>query len=239
MEKIGKVTGGLLTLAMASTISISAFEQKVKSYLPQISMNQLKSDKKKIAATKQLTEEQIAVFKRELSVMADVNAHTQNVFLPALEANFQRWAKEDLQSLKDSIVWIQKALATRLKQYEVLTGIFKKSKAPSEILKQVEILTVKSKESQEQVKSLKRKIAVMQEAMELFEESRKIKQDIIFEDFWVPGISTEEKNILIVTEKSIQNSREYDLLNKMEQNLQKEFAVRISKSTYFSSIVLG
>lgn len=239
MDKIGKITGSLLTLATAGTISISAFEAKVKSYLPQVSMNQLKRDKSNIAKTKKLTEAQLSVFREELSVMADVNVHTQNVFLPALEANFQRWAKEDVQSLRDSIIWIQKALTARLKQYDVLATLFKKSKAPSQILEQLNILTTNSLLSQSQVKSLKLKIVVIEEAINLFEESQKIEQEIILEDFWVPAISTVEKNILIVTEKSIQNSQDYDKINAIEQNLQKELLVQVSKSTYFSTIVLG
>jgi len=239
MDKIGKITGGLLTLATASTISISDFESKVKSYLPQISMNQLKRDKSNISKTKKMTDAQLNVFKEELSVMKEVNLHTQSVFLPALEANFQRWAKEDLESLRDSIIWVQKALTTRIKQYEVLATLFKKSKVPSQILDQVNTLKTSSLSSQSQVKLLKLKIVVMQEAISLFKDSQKIEQEIIFEDFWVPQITTEEKNILLITEKSIQNSQDYEKINKIEQNLQKQLLVKISKSIHFSNIVLG
>jgi hypothetical protein len=239
MEPIGKMTGGLLTLAMASTLSIADFEQTVKNSFPQISMNQLKADKKNNAQTKKLTQEKIALLKQELSVMAEVNSHTKDVFIPALETNFQRWAKEDLVSLKNAIVWMQKALTVRLKQYEVLSSLFKKGSMSPELLQQVETLKKNSRLSQKQIKSLKTKIFVMEEAQQLFEASRKVDQYIKFEDFWVPAISVEEKNILIITEKSIQESQDYDTLNVLEETVQKELATTIAQSKYFSSVVLG
>ena len=239
MEKIGNMTGGLLTLVAASTISIADFETKVKSYLPQISMNQLKHDKKNATKSTNLTEEQLKVFDTELSVMAEVNAHTQDVFLPALEANFQRWAKEDIHSLKNAIVWIQKALESRLKQYDVLATLFKKSKAPSSIVKQVEQLKTDSKRSQEHVRALKSKLAVMEEALTLFKESQNTEQGRTLEDFWIPAISTEEKNVLIVSEKRIQSSHDYDSVNAMEVGLQNALMQPLKRSVYFSSIVLG
>jgi hypothetical protein len=239
MEPIGKMTGGLLTLAMASTLSIADFEQTVKNSFPQISMNQLKADKKNNAQTKKLTQEKIALLKQELSVMAEVNSHTKDVFIPALETNFQRWAKEDLVSLKNAIVWMQKALTVRLKQYEVLSSLFKKGSMSPELLQQVETLKKNSRLSQKQIKTLKTKIFVMEEALQLFEASRKIDQHIKFEDFWVPAISVEEKNILIITEKSIQESQNYDTLNVLEETVQKELATTIAQSKYFSSVVLG
>jgi hypothetical protein len=239
MEPIGKMTGGLLTLAMASTLSIADFEQTVKNSFPQISMNQLKADKKNNAQTKKLTQEKIALLKQELSVMAEVNSHTKDVFIPALETNFQRWAKEDLVSLKNAIVWMQKALTVRLKQYEVLSSLFKKGSMSPELLQQVETLKKNSRLSQKQIKTLKTKIFVMEEALQLFEASRKIDQHIKFEDFWVPAISVEEKNILIITEKSIQESQDYDTLNVLEETVQKELATTIAQSKYFSSVVLG
>jgi len=239
MDKIGKITGGLLTIALASTISISEYEEKVKSALPEISMNKLKHDQKRISSVGVMTTAQLEIFEKELAVMKTVNDHTKDVFIPALQANLQRWSKEDIDAVRQSIAWIQTALTTRLKQYDVLSKMVKKAKAPSVVLAQLQALINDSKNSKQAIHVIKSETNVLEEALALFNASQKVDANMVPEDFWLPTISIEEKNVLIVTNQMIQESNDYEALNLFETKLQHSLSLQLSRTKHFSEIALG
>ena len=239
MGTMDKITGGLLTLAMASSLSASDFETKTKSALPEISMNKLKKDMKMMAQVKTLTIEQAATFNNELEVMAKVNEHTKNIFLPALEANLQRWMKEDVESVKHSLTWIQIAITTRTKQYDVLQKLFKKAKAPSSLLSKLDLLTESSLENKVIVRNIKMKVEVLKEAKTLFSRNKNVLADIELDDYWLPVVSLESENSMIVTNNTIQTCKDFEWLDDVEQRLQSALSEELLKTKHITSIVVG
>lgn len=227
----------VLTLVLASGMSVNAFADIAKSYMPEISFSKLKqqSASLKKQSSSKMTEQQLADFTKQLEVMKTVNLTTETDFIPALDANLQRWAKEDIGVLKYAVDYIKTALKSRQSQYDNLALAAKQMKAPKEIVEQIQELKKMTADTQEKVKEFNARIHAIEEANVLIFEASKI---ITIDDFWIPALTGNKNNALIVKTSSI-TENDFDKLTEIENQLIVSLSSTIKKSEYYSSISLA
>jgi len=227
----------VLSLVLASSMSVNVFADIAKSYMPEISFSKLKQQSASIKkqASSKMTDQQLAVLINTLSVMKSVNEATENDFIPALDANLQRWAKEDSGVLKYAVDYIKTALKSRQSQYDNLALTAKQLKAPKEILEQIQELKKMTADTQEKVKEFNARIHAIEEANALVAEASKI---IKIDDFWIPALTGNKNNALIVKTSAI-GENDFDKLTEVEDQLIVSLSSTIKKSEYYSSISLA
>lgn len=227
----------VLSLVLASSMSVSAFADIAKSYMPEISFSKLKqqSASLKKQSSSKMTEQQLSVLLNTLSIMKSVNVATENDFIPALDANLQRWAKEDIGVLKHAVDYIKTALRSRQSQYDNLALTAKQLKAPKEIVEQIQELKKMTADTQEKVKEFNARIHAIEEAKILVSEASKI---IKIDDFWIPALAGNKNNALIVKTSAI-GANDFDKLTEVEDQMIVSLSSIIKKSEYYSSISLA
>lgn len=227
----------VLSLLLASSMSVNAFADIAKSYMPEISFTKLKqqSASLKKQSSSKMTEQQLADFTKQLDVMKTVNLSTETDFIPALDANLQRWAKEDIGILKYAVDYIKTALKSRQSQYDNLALAAKQLKAPKEIVEQIQELKKMTADTQEKVKEFNTRIHAIEEANTLVAEASKI---IEIDDFWIPALVGNKHNALIVKTSAIQQN-DFEKLTEVEDQLSASLSSLIKKSEFYSSISLA
>jgi hypothetical protein len=227
----------VLSLVLASSMSVSAFADSVKSNIPEISFSKLKQQSASIKkqSSSKMTDQQLSDFTKQLDVMKRVNLTTETDFIPALDANLQRWAKEDIAVLKYAVDYIKTALKSRQSQYDNLALVAKQLKAPKEIVEQIQELKKMTADTQEKVKEFNARIHAIEEANILVSEASKI---IKIDDFWIPALAGNKNNALIVKTSAIAEN-DFDKLAEVEDQLIVSLSSTIKKSEYYSSISLA
>ncbi len=227
----------VLSLVLASSMSVNAFADSVKSNIPEISFSKLKQQAASIKKqpSSKMTDQQIADFTKQLEVMKSINLTTERDFIPALDANLQRWAKEDVNTLKGAVNYMKTALKSRQSQYDNLALVAKQLKAPKEIQEQFQELKRLTVDTQEKIKEFNARIHAIEEANTLVAEASKI---IEIDDFWIPALAGNKNNALIVKTSAI-GENDYDKLTEVEDQLVASLSSTIKKSEYYSSISLA
>jgi hypothetical protein len=231
------VKSAVLSLVFASTMTVDTFAELAKSYMPEISFSKLKqqSASLKKQPPSKMTEQQLSDFTKQLEIMKTVNLATETDFIPALDANLQRWAKEDIDVLRYALGYIKTALKSRQSQYDNLTLVAKQLKAPREIVEQIYELKKMTTDTQEKVKEFNSRIQAIEEANTLVAEASKI---IKIDDFWIPALVGNKNNALIVKTSAISED-DFDKLTEVEDQLIVSLSSTIKKSEYYSSISLA
>lgn len=234
---LAMIKNTVLSLVIASSMSVNAFADIAKSYMPEISFSKLKqqSASLKKQSSSKMTEQQLSDFTTQLDVMKTVNLTTETDFIPALDANLQRWAKEDIGVLKYAVDYIKTALKSRQSQYDNLALAAKQLKAPKEIVEQIQELKKMTADTQEKVKEFNARIHAIEEANILVSEASKI---IMIDDFWIPALVGNKNNALIVRTSAI-GENDFDKLTEIEDQLMVSLSSSIKKSEYYSSISLA
>lgn len=226
----------VLSLVLASSMSVSAFAATVKTNIPETSFSQLKQQAAKIKKndSAKMTDQQVNEFRNTLEIMKSVNLSTEKEFIPALDANLQRWAKEDIVVLKNALTYIKIALKSRQSQYDNLTSIAKNGKAPKEINERLYELKQLTNESQEKITEFTSRVKAIEEANLFIADASKI---VDIEDFWIPALAGDKNNILILKTTSIEQDN-FAKLAATEEKLTTALASLIKKSEYYSSVSL-
>lgn len=227
----------VLSLVLASSMSVNAFADATKSNIPEISFSKLKQQAASIKkqSSSKMSEQQLTDFTQQLEIMKSVNLTTERDFIPALDANLQRWAKEDINVLKDAVDYIKIALKSRQSQYDNLLLAAKQLKAPKEIQEQFHELKRLTADTQEKVKEFNTRIHAIEEANFLMVEASKI---IEINDFWIPALSGNKHNALILKTASIEHD-DYEKLTEVEDQLIVSLSPFIKKSEFYSSVSLA
>jgi hypothetical protein len=167
--------------------------------------------------------------------MKTVNLTTETDFIPALDANLQRWAKEDAIVLKHALNYIKIALKSRQSQYDNLALAAKQQKAPKEIVEQIQELKKMTAATQEKVKEFNARMHAIEEANILVTAASEI---IAIDDFWIPALVGNKNNALIIKTSAI-GENDFDKLSEVEDQLIVSLSSTIKKSEYYSSISLA
>ena len=199
----------LLSLALAGSLSASQLFSYTQELKPQNTAQKLNQEARLIknSKTRALTEEQIEQIAQSVDAMMSVNERTYSDFLPALEASFQKLAKEDKELLSQSLKMMKEFLDIRLKQYANISKALKSTNIPNDILENISKMEKLSREAKKIISNHEKNLHIYT-SIESYLGSL---EDVKIKSFWVPEFK--EKSVVLVKVEGIDED-DFDAMDK-------------------------